>query len=212
MHIKHIHELMEKLSESACYELCNGIENVDTCEMGAVVDMIKDLADAEYHARIAKEMEKAEEEDKEEEKYLLKMFKEEYGEDDGRRHYDDWRYSSGRFAPKGRGRRMFEERADWHMTPEMYRDMDMKSGRMYTDTPRKHYTEEECKYAKAMKKYKETRNKHTGGTQEDVDAKLHELECYMGELTHDVVGLIGEMTPEERTMTKAKLSTLVSKI
>ena len=63
MHIKHIHELMEKLSESACYELCNGIENVDTCEMGAVVDMIKDLADAEYHARIAKEMEKAEEED-----------------------------------------------------------------------------------------------------------------------------------------------------
>ena len=70
MHIKHIHELMEKLSESACYELCNGIENVDTCEMGAVVDMIKDLADAEYHARIAKEMEKAEEEDKEEEKYV----------------------------------------------------------------------------------------------------------------------------------------------
>ena len=110
MHIKRIHEMIESLTE--CTK--EAIESDQTCvgsyPIGEVVDMIKDLADAEYHARIAKAMEEAEEDDKEEEKYLLKRFKEEYGDDEGRRYYDEWRYSSGRFAPKGRGmRRGFDE-------------------------------------------------------------------------------------------------------
>ena len=126
MHIKRIHEMIESLTE--CTK--EAIESDQTCvgsyPIGEVVDMIKDLADAEYHARIAKAMEEAEEDDKEEEKYLLKRFKEEYGDDEGRRYYDEWRYSSGRFAPKGRGmRRGFDETPYWHMTPEMYRDMDI---------------------------------------------------------------------------------------
>ena len=125
MHIKHIHELIEKLSECACSELSSGIENVNTCEMGQVIDMIKDLADAEYHARISKAMEEAEEDEKEEEKYLLKMFKDQYGEEDARRYYDEYRYKSGRFAPKGHGmRRGYNEPPYWHMTPEMYRDWE----------------------------------------------------------------------------------------
>ena len=118
MHIKHIHELIEKLSECACSELSSGIENVNTCEMGQVIDMIKDLADAEYHARISKAMEEADEDEKEEEKYLLKMFKDQYGEEDARRYYDEYRYKSGRFAPKGHGmRRGYNEPPYWHMTP-----------------------------------------------------------------------------------------------
>lgn len=137
MHIKRIHEMIESLTE--CTK--EAIESDQTCvgsyPIGEVVDMIKDLADAEYHARIAKAMEEAEEDDKEEEKYLLKRFKEEYGDDEGRRYYDEWRYSSGRFAPKGRGmRRGFDETPYWHMTPEMYRDMDIDMDRMYS-YPRK---------------------------------------------------------------------------
>ena len=93
MHIKRIHEMIESLTE--CTK--EAIESDQTCvgsyPIGEVVDMIKDLADAEYHARIAKAMEEAEEDDKEEEKYLLKRFKEEYGDDEGRRYYDEWRYS-----------------------------------------------------------------------------------------------------------------------
>lgn len=187
MHVKRIHEMVECLTEKALQELNRGAETVDTEEFSKVIDSIKDLSEAEYYAKISKAMEESEEE--------------------SRRYYDEWRYKDGRFAPKGHGRRGYEER--WDMTPELYRDMDMNDGRMYT--PRKHYTEE-CQYEKAMKKYKETRSKHNGGTQEDIDAKLRELESYMGELAHDVVGLIGDMTPEERTMTKAKLSTLVAKI
>ena len=49
----------------------------------------------EYEERID---ELEEEEEEAEEKYMLKSLKDEYGEDDGKRYYDMWRYKSGRFA------------------------------------------------------------------------------------------------------------------
>lgn len=142
MHIKRIHEMEEKLTEIALCEINKGIEFVNTAEMGAVIDMIKDLACAEKEAREAKEMQKEEEEEKEEEKHMLKMLKEEHGmsEEDGKRFYDAWRYKNGRFAPKGRGtRRGYEEPPFYHMTPEMmrehdpeyWRDVDRNMGKMY---------------------------------------------------------------------------------
>ena len=147
MHIKRIHEMEEKLTEIALCEINKGIECVNTAEMGAVIDMIKDLACAEKEAREAKEMEKEEEDEKKENEYFLKMLKEEYGDEEGeKRFYDNYRYkSSGRFAPKGkgsympRGRRGYEEPM-YHMPLEMYhdyspeelRDIDReKYGRIY---------------------------------------------------------------------------------
>lgn len=147
MHIKRMHKMIEKLTECALCELDQGVECVNTEEFGEVIDMIKDLAEAEYKARISKAMEKSEEEEEAEEKYMLKRFKEEYGEEDGeRRYYDNYRYANGRFAPKGRGsyeprrsgRRGYEEPM-YMMTPEMYRmnspeyyrDMDREQGKMY---------------------------------------------------------------------------------
>ena len=126
MHIKHIHETMEKLSKYACDEACKSVEEIDTKELGEVVDMISDLAEAEYHARIAKAMEESEKEDEEEAKRIMKEMKEQYGEEEGeRRFYDNYRYANGRFAPKGRGtrRRGFSEPL-YHMSPEMYREHD----------------------------------------------------------------------------------------
>lgn len=142
MHIKHIHETMEKLSKYACDEACKSVEEIDTKELGEVVDMISDLAEAEYHARISKAMEESEKEEEEEAKRIMKEMKEQYGEEEGeRRFYDNYRYSNGRFAPKGRGtrRRGFSE-PTYHMpldvyrdyTPEELRDMDRYSeNRLY---------------------------------------------------------------------------------
>lgn len=56
MHIERMHKMQECLTEKAVNELEKGIENVDTSEMGQVVDMIKDLAEAEYHSIISKAM------------------------------------------------------------------------------------------------------------------------------------------------------------
>lgn len=49
MDIKRMHEMIEKLSESAECEFAKGIECVDTEEMGKVTDMLKDLAEAMYY-------------------------------------------------------------------------------------------------------------------------------------------------------------------
>ena len=92
MHIERMHKMIECLTEKALCELEKGTENVDTCEMGQVVDMIKDLNEAEYKAVIVKAMKKADEEKEEYDKMLLRELKEEYGEDAGRRFYDHNRY------------------------------------------------------------------------------------------------------------------------
>ena len=161
MDTKHIHCMLEKMAEygKCMIEEGAGSGNVNLEDASKIVDMVKDLAEAEYHALIAKEMRKSAEEDEAEEKYIRKMLKEEnkdeykrmreeYGEDEGeKRFYDNYRYkSSGRFAPKGRGsymprggRRGYEEPM-YHMPLEMYhdyspeelRDIDReKYGRLY---------------------------------------------------------------------------------
>lgn len=160
MDTKHIHCMLEKMAEygKCMIEEGAGSGNVNLEDAKKIVEMVGELAEAEYHALIAKEMRKANEEDEAEEKHFIKMLKdqykdeykkmkEEYGEDEGeRRFYDNYRYkSSGRFAPKGkgsympRGRRGYEEPPYYYMNPEMYkehdpewyRDMDRASGKMY---------------------------------------------------------------------------------
>ena len=204
MHIERMHKMIECLTEKALCELEKGTENVDTCEMGQVVDMIKDLNEAEYKAVIVKAMKKADEE------------KEEYGEDAGRRYYDHYRYADGRFAPKGRGtyRRGYEEPPYWHMTPERYhdmeysRDMDKENGRMYYTEPM--YTE--SRYESAKRAYTESKELHKGNDPQDKEAKMRELEKYMKEMSDDLLNLMKGMSQEEMNMAKSKLSVLVSKM
>ena len=75
MHIERMHKMIECLTEKALNELEKGVENVDTHEMGAVIDMIKDLNEAEYRAVITKEMKEADEEEEEYNKELLEYLR-----------------------------------------------------------------------------------------------------------------------------------------
>ena len=61
-------------------EASRGLGAVDAAEMGEVVDMVKDLAEAKYYCSIVKAMEA-----------------------DDPMGYNPSRYASGRYAPKGRG-------------------------------------------------------------------------------------------------------------
>lgn len=94
MKLRDICEMKEKFISWSKEEMEKGKDEVDTCEMGQVVDMIKDLADAEkniwkacYYKTVVHAMEEYDEE----------------SDDDDRMGYDNWRYSSGKFAPSGRG-------------------------------------------------------------------------------------------------------------
>lgn len=153
MHIKRIHEMEEKLTEIALCEINKGIECVNTAEMGAVIDMIKDLACAEKDAREAKEMEKEEEDEKKENEYFLKMLKEEYGDEEGEKRFYSGQprsRTSGRFMRRGDGRRRgYEEPPYYHMNPEYrmdladykektaeeLRDLDRSRGKLYFSEP-----------------------------------------------------------------------------
>ena len=209
MHIERMHKMIECLNEKALCELEKGTENVDTCEMGQVVDMIKDLNEAEYKAVIVKAMKKADEEKEEYDKMLLRELKEEYGEDAGRRFYDHYRYSDGRFAPKGHGTYRGYSEPYYHMTPEMYRDMDRDTNsRMY-------YTEtgmNESGYDRAKRTYTETKEMHRGNTPEDKKAKMQELERYAKSLTEDVVEMVSDMSDEEKNLLRTKMQILMQKI
>lgn len=211
MHIERIHKMVECLTEKTLSELDKGIENVNTEEMSEAVDMIKDLCEAEYKAVIVKSMKKADEEEEEYNKELLRALKDEYGEESGRRFYDHYRYANGRFAPKGKGtyRRGYEEPPYMHMYPEAehMRDMDRDYGKMY-------YTESvnESGYDRAKRMYTETKEMHKANTPEDKEHKMKALDGYIKELGGDITQLIGDMTAEERNLMRTKLSTLVSKL
>lgn len=193
MHIERIHKMQECLTEKAVNEFEKGVENVDTSEMGEVVDMIKDLAEAEYHSIISKAMKKADEEEEEHDKELLKALKAEYGEEGGRRFYDDMGKLTG------------------------MRDMDRGLGRMYftepvSGTAPSDMRMPESEYDRAKRHYTETREMHTANTPDDKEHKMKALDGYIKELGGDITQLIGDMTAEEKNLLRSKMSTLVSKI
>lgn len=211
MHIERIHKMVECLTEKTLSELDKGIENVNVEEMSEAVDMIKDLCEAEYRAVIVKSMKKADEEEEEYDKELLRSLKAEYGEESGRRYYDQYRYANGRFAPKGKGtyRRGYEEPPYMHMYPEAehMRDMDRDYGKMYYTEPMN-----ESGYDRAKRNYTETKEMYKNNTPEDKEHKMKSLDSYTKELASDITGMVADMSAEEKNLLRTKLSTLVSKI
>ena len=210
MHIKNIHCMIEKLAEVAKCELDRGIENVDTKELGEVADIIKDLSEAEYYAKISKAMDESE-----------------YGKDyDEYGAYDEPRYYRGQ-PRDSRGRYM---RRGYEMTPEMYhkypaehyRDMDREHGRMYytegganmgegTGNSPRMYSEmgrdrREGRSGMSRRTYMET--KEMG---KEHGEKMKTLEQYMKELSADVTEMIQDASPEEKAMLKNKMQILMQK-
>lgn len=93
--VKPISSIKEKLVKVLESEMERGIMQMDTKEAGEIIDMIKDLSEAErncyevgYYESVIKAMEEGEQSPR-------------YGED--RMGYNNRRYSDGRYAPKGRG-------------------------------------------------------------------------------------------------------------
>jgi hypothetical protein len=231
MHIKHIHDMVEKLSEFAKCELDKGIEQVDTKEMGEVAEIIKELSEAEYYAKISKAMDEAE-----------------YGEDyDYMGAYDEHSrkgYRGQRRDSRGRymSRRGYEtpmmmyDDMDYESMEHM-RDMDRPYGRMgyagsgsYGGHSSSGMNSEsnmgnsgssssggnrgnsESRYDRARRGYEETKEMHKSNSSEDKQHKIKSLEEYMKELSEDVTSMIEGMSPEEKTLAKTKLQSLAQKI
>ena len=194
-----------------------GIDNIEGQhleELEKWTEIAKNIVCYDKDYNIVEAMKEAENEDN---MRAIEMY-EDYPE---RRYYDNYRYkTSGRFAPNGKGsympRRGYEEPPYYHMnpdmyrdhTPEYYRDMDRKDGKMY-------YTEPitmESRYDKAKRGYEESKMTHKENTPESKQAKMKDLEMYLKELLEDVTQLLADATPEERSMVKNKMQVLTQKI
>lgn len=204
--------MIEKLTKCAEMELEKGIDKIDAEEMGEVTDMIKDLAEAEYYAKISKAMDEAE-----------------YGEDyDYRGAFDEYERrgytgqprskTSGRFMRRGDGRRSYMPMMrdyDWD-NMQMDRDMDREHGKMYYTEPmtmrNDNQAHSESRYDRARRGYEESKAMHKGNTAEDKQQKMKELENYMKELSTDVTDMISDMSPEEKSLMKQKMQVLMQKI
>lgn len=214
MHIERIHKMVECLTEKTLSEFDKGIENVNVEEMSEAVDMIKDLCEAEYRAVIVKSMKKADEEEEEYDRELLRTLKAEYGEEGGRRFYDDYRYlSTGRYAPKGKGtyvgRRGYVEPPYMHMYPEAehMRDMDRDYGKMYYTEPMN-----ESSYDRAKRNYTETKEMHSGTTPEDKEQRMKALDKYIKTVTNEIIKIVSDnATTEEKSLIKNNMNNLMSK-
>jgi hypothetical protein len=216
MHVKRIHDMIEKLTKCAEMEFEKGVENINAEEMGEVTDMIKDLAEAEYYAKISKAMDESE-----------------YGEDyDYMGAYDEHSRKGYRGQPRdSKGRYMSRRGYESRMMPEMYdysdmeymRDMDRDYGKMYytdgmngnsssgmSNGSNRGYSE--SRYDRARRGYEEAKATHKDNSPESKQQKMKSLEEYMRELSDDVTSMLTDMSQEEKTMLKNKMNVLMQKI
>ena len=239
MHIKHIHCIIEKLAECAKHEVDKGVESLDTKEMGEVAEILKELCEAEYYAKISKAMDESE---------YGKDYDEE-GPMEERKYYRGQRRDSrGRFM-SNRGRRGYEEPMYYTMTPEMmkahdpeyYRDMDRMEGRMYyaggsggsgssgggsmsssgmgggmsssgmSVGSRNYGGESSSRSENARRGYEETKMMQDGSPEAKKKA-MESLEHYMKELGEDLTEMVKKMDNSEKAMLKQKLQVLNQKI
>ena len=194
-----------------------GIDNIEGQhleELETWTEIAKNIVCYDKDYNIVEAMKEAESDDN---MRAIEMY-EDYPE---RRYYDNYRYkTSGRFAPKGKGsympQRGYEEPPYYHMTPEMYREHEPKYYRDMDKESRNvmYYTEParmDSRYENAKRGYEESKAMHNGNTPEDKQAKMKDLEAYMKEISEDVTKLISDATPEEKSIVKTKMQTLMQK-
>lgn len=193
----HIKEMKHSLIDKAHAEIKSGIsEPGELILLGEIVDMIKDLADAEkncmeacYYETVVDAMHEA----VEPMGYSGSSFNR-VTKMGGSYGYDNRRYSDGLFAPKGRGRRMGYMPGtqtmidgDGYMVDAMH---DNRHGRAYNE------------YQDAKRHYHETKSP------EWHDKMKHKSEEHM----HDTMDSLREMWHDADEDTKHKLKDSMSKL
>lgn len=183
---------------------------VDAKELGEVVDMIKDLAEAVYYCEIYDQMKNSEESRKEEVRSNNYYYTERYypaydHERDMDKYYGRMYYSSG----QGTGTSSSNNGANSGSTSSTSNSMGEAGRSYYTERDYPVYIRDEREGRSPMKRkmYMESKDMHHDSTK-----SIKELESYMQDLTSDMMELLSKASPEEKTMIQKKMNTLASKI
>jgi len=208
----------------------SNLAQADTHEMGEAIDMIKDLEEAMYYCSITKAMEDREKEEKEYkghdrhyyiEKYLPypMMDERDMDRDRGRMYYSQGRNSQGQFTGS-RGGHADGPYMDGHRVyygGDGNSDSSGNTGSSGGNSGNMGFHDRD--YPMEMRDYREgsspIRRKYYMESKElhkDKKTQMEELEKYMQELSKDITEMIGDASPEETTLLKQKLVTLIEKI
>ena len=220
--MEQLKSMKEMLTSQVHAQLAN-IEKADYHELGAAIDMIKDMAETEYYCSVVKAMEEAEEEKQERKETNRYYYTEKYMPIPYQRVYDrdmDRDYGKMYYEPAGggsHGSTGYSDRSDGRMEnprdmggndrnryfyepPYLRMPMEYGHGNILRD-PR------EGRSADRRRMYMESKELHQGK-----EKQMQELESYMTELSGDITDMIHGASPEERQMLQKKLSALAAKI
>lgn len=184
---------------------CKGLYSMDTCEAGQIIDMIKDLSQAEkdcmekcYYESVVEAMD-------------------EYGfeneteiENTGRAGYDTRRYASGRYAPKGHG-----HYSPVHGYTPMNAHMPMGYPRSQSGSRmRMGYPEgANSVYGKAYEEFDRSRRYyHESKDSNDKMIMNHHAEEHMKEVGETVRDIWSEADPEQKKKIKSDMSKLLAEM
>lgn len=194
------------------------LDTVDAQELGAAVDMIKDLSEAIYYCTITEAME--EKEEKSEHKnvmYYPMMYTDmpapyypdhEYYRDmdkmKGRMYYNGGSSSSGNSGGSTSGASGHNGSSNGSSNGNSgsrgYSEREMPFGDMMRDA-------REGRSPQSRKMYMESKDMH-----KDKAAKMQELEKYAQELTADLVEMVQDASPEEKQLLSNRIASLATKI
>ena len=180
--IKHMKEtLMCAVEEQLCH-----LECVDAKELGEVIDMIKDLEEAEYYHSVVKAMEESKEQNKGEMMYYTPMYYED----------KDWKSRGMNNENYPMTRRQSGREGMWDKNEHTERELthvmdDPKEGKSY----------------RSRRMYMEAKETHS-----DKSSQMKDLEKYAQELTTDIVEMIEDASPEEKQYLSKKITALATKI
>lgn len=196
-------EIKERLIEEVEKCVHGNLETANTKELGEVIDMIKDLAETErncyegcYYKAVTDAMDEIDPEDE-------------------RMGYNNRRYSSGRYAPAGRGHmggytlpmRQAEYMRDYLDDPEGFRN-SVRMG--YRETGR---GMNDSRYGKAYNDYQESRRHftetHSEQSKREMDAHAHE---HVGDTIATIRDIWKSADPELKKKMKADFTNLVGEM
>ncbi len=228
---------MMKQSLVACVQGQMGrLNEIDAKELGEVVDMIKDLSEAIYYCTVTEAMEGKEKEGKERVYYIEPHYTRDMDRPMGRMYYDEYNYNryydkytdgrseggrdnrnymeyangqGGGGGNQGGGNRNFQEYANG--------GQGGRGGSSSSSGGNRNFYEKEMPIE--LRDYREGRSPQSRRMymeakemKMDKATSMKELEKYVQELTHDMVEMVADASPEEKQYLERRVSALASKI
>ena len=203
--LKHIKETLLGCVESQMAHL----DTVDTEELGDVVDMVKDLEEAIYYCTITKAMEEKSGNGGEKEYHYYTEYR--YPERDIDRENGKMYYNMMPMTYTDQGRMYYSGSGSSSSTSSGNSGNNSSSSggsRNYSEYEYPMMRDKrEGRSPMSRRTYMESKEMHQPKT-----TQMKELEKYLQELSSDIVEMIQDASPEEKTFLEKKISALATKI